>query len=83
MAMWLLVLSLMLNGNHCYPKTARVTQINYRTETVTVTDYNGNDWEFIGIEDYAYGDVVSMLMSDSGTESIYDDVILYTRYGGR
>lgn len=83
MALWILVLSLMLNGNHCYPKTARVTKLDYRTETVTVTDYNGNDWEFVGIEDYAYGDVVSMLMSDNGTESIYDDKIVMQRYGGK
>ena len=66
-----------------YSKAAIVTSFETETDTVVVTDFNGFQWAFYGIEDYEIGDVVTMIMSDAGTENtIFDDVILETRYSG-
>ena len=42
-----------------------------------------NEASFKGIEDWAEGDIVSAIMSDNCTpESIYDDIVVQTRYCG-
>lgn len=72
-------------GTDCnlYSKAAIVTSFETETDTVVVTDFNGFQWAFYGIEDYEIGDVVTMIISNAGTEnSIFDDVILETRYSG-
>lgn len=66
-----------------YPLTAVVTKINSLNNTVSVTDGNGFIWDFSDSEDWLEGDVCSMIMNDNGTESIFDDVIVTVRYGGR
>lgn len=66
-----------------YSKAAIVTSFEIETDTMVVTDFNGFQWVFYGIEDYEIGDVVTMIMSDAGTKNtIFDDVILETRYSG-
>ena len=65
-----------------YANTGRVMAISAGTDTVVVEDYNGNLWAFYGVEDWQEGDCVSLVMSDAGTEEIYDDEILSVRYSG-
>ena len=66
-----------------YPLTTIVTEITPEIDAVSVRDNNNFIWQFYGVEDWAEGDVCSMIMNDNGTESIFDDVIVTVRYGGR
>lgn len=70
-------------NNHLYALTTCVVTVDEITDTVTVEDNNGNLWDFFGCEDWAVGDICSMLMDDNGTTEIYDDIIINTRYDGR
>lgn len=66
-----------------YARTAKITEVDYGTDTVTLVDGAGRLWRFTGCEDYAADDFVSLLMSDAGTpESCYDDVIVSACYAG-
>ena len=65
-----------------YPLTTKVVMVDYPTDVVWCKDYNGNVWEFYGCEDWAIGDVASLLMNDNGTENIEDDEIINARYNG-
>ena len=66
-----------------YPLTAIVTEINPEIDVVSITDNNGSVWQFCGVEDWKEGDICSVIMNDNGTETIFDDIIVTTRYGGR
>lgn len=62
-----------------YPETMRVTSIQggiARMETST-----GHVFE-MDAEDYDAGDLVSLIMYNSGTPEVTDDVILSARYSG-
>ena len=65
-----------------YPMTTVVTDINYTTDTVTLTDFNGFEWQFTGVEDWTKGDICSCIMSDKGTPYIFDDEIITVKYDG-
>lgn len=65
-----------------YPLTTKVVMIDYPTDVVWCKDFNGNVWEFYGCEDWAIGDIASLLMNDNGTAIIYDDTIMSARYQG-
>ena len=66
-----------------YPTCGVVSELNEANDLVIFTDFNGNEWSFKGIEDWAEGDIVSAIMSDNCTpESIYDDIVVQTRYCG-
>lgn len=65
-----------------YALTTKVVELDEENDVVICKDFNGNLWEFYGCEDWAIGDIASLLMSDEGTEKIYDDTILSTRYNG-
>ena len=64
-----------------YALATTVCAIDRDTDVVMCEDYNGNLWEFYGVEDWDVGDCVNLLMNDSGTESIYDDEIIGATYG--
>lgn len=66
-----------------YPLTTIVTEINPEIDVVSITDNNGFVWQFYGVEDWEEGDICSVIMNDNGTETIFDDIIVTTRYGGR
>ena len=66
-----------------YPLTTIVTEINPEIDVVSITDNNGFVWQFYGVEDWKEGDICSVIMNDNGTETIFDDIIVTTRYGGR
>lgn len=65
-----------------YPAAAVVFEIDRESDTVFAEDYNGNVWAFYGAEDWVCGDVVSLMMCDMGTQTIYDDEIVSVRYAG-
>lgn len=65
-----------------YPETAIVTDVNETEDCVIVECSNGNLFQFYGIEDWAEGDICSMLMSDNGTTEVTDDQILSVKYSG-
>jgi hypothetical protein len=69
--------------DHIYPLTTIVTETNPEIDVVTITDNNGFVWQFYGVEDWEKGDICSVIMNDNGTETIFDDIIITTRYGGR
>ena len=63
-----------------YTLTTVVTSVEHSTDTVKVEDGNGTIWAFTGCEDWQIGDICSLIMSDNGTASIYDDEIVKTKY---
>lgn len=65
-----------------YPLTTIVIETNYISDVVTVEDFNGNLWEFSGVEDWQEGDICSLIMYDNGTRIIYDDQIIKAHYNG-
>jgi len=67
--------------SHLYPLSTTITKIN--NDTVTVKDSNGNLWSFDGAEDWEINDSCVLIMDDSNTKDIRDDVIISTRYQGR
>ena len=66
-----------------YPLTTIVTEINPEIDVVSITDNNGFVCQFYGVEDGEELDICSLIMNDNGTETILDDIIVTTRYGGR
>ena len=60
------------NEVNYYPATGIVTEIDMASDAVYWSD-GINRWSFCGVEDWMIGDGVSVIMSDEGTESIYDD----------
>ena len=66
-----------------YPATAVVTNIDYDSDTFTVTKANGHVYEVEGVEDLQVGDVMSLLMFNNftGTDTT-DDEVISARYSG-
>ena len=69
-------------ANKLYPLNTVVQEINEETDTVTCADYNGNLWEFYGVEDWQEGDFATMIMDTCGTTNIFDDEIVKVEYNG-
>lgn len=66
-----------------YPTSMIVTEVDYKNDIVTITDFEDRAYQFYGCEDWYEGDICAVIMSDNGTpETVYDDVILQTRYCG-
>lgn len=84
----LAIATLLIVGTACavfsedYPMTAIVVDVSRANDKVTIKDYNGNLWQYTGVEDYEVGDVVSCIMNSKGTEYIKDDVIIKVKYSG-
>jgi len=68
------------SGAEIYPETAKVVEVDYTTDLVTVETCTGFTFVFEGCEDWFEGDGVSLLMDDNGTEFIVDDAILKAEY---
>lgn len=78
-----MVLRAKANGNeNLYAIMTICTDIDYTTDTVTVVDFNGFEWQFNGVEDYDTKDIICLVMNDKGTELIFDDEIVSTKYDG-
>lgn len=70
------------NTKNEYPLTTVVYDVSKATDTVTVIDYNGNLWQFKGVEDWTVDDVCSCIMNSKGTALIKDDEIVKVQYSG-
>lgn len=70
------------HDKNLYGMTAVVTHISEATDTVTIQDFNGNLWQFKGVEDWEVGDVASCIMDSKGTTLIKDDEIVKVKYSG-
>lgn len=72
-----------LAHNNYYSINARVSNVDYITDVVTVTDISGHVWQFNECEDWLYNDQLILFMDDNGTPlNIKDDVIKHARYIG-
>lgn len=66
-----------------YPKTTVCLAVNHQTNTVTVADCNGTNWQFTGCQDFEEGDLIALIMDDNATpDNIWDDNIITARYSG-
>lgn len=64
-----------------YADTMVVVEVD--NEWVTCVDFNGNEWAFENeAGDWMVGDFASVTMSNNGTDTIYDDIILSAKYSG-
>jgi len=64
-----------------YPTTGIITTVS--TEFVVFTDFNGNEWMIEDSpEDWECGDICSVIMDSNGTDIIYDDSVVSTKYSG-
>ena len=63
-----------------YPLLTTVTEVDRNKDLVTVEDSNGFIWQFEGADDWEEGDLCNCLMDSRGTEKIFDDEIIMTRY---
>lgn len=63
-----------------YPLLTTVTEVDRDKNLVTVEDNNGFIWQFEGVDDWEEGDLCNCLMNSRGTEKIFDDEIIMTRY---
>lgn len=59
-----------------------VIKIDRENDVVTTKDFNGNTWQFEGVEDWQVNDICGFVMDTNRTETIYDDVILSKTYNG-
>lgn len=64
------------------PVTAKVVELDYASDTVTVETASGFLFAFEGCEDYEIGDFVSAIMHTNGTPNITDDRFLTVHYSG-
>lgn len=69
--------------SYIYPQTARITHLDYETDTVTITTATNISYSFEGVEDYELGDLVSVIMNSNHTKDyILDDTIIKVQYSG-
>lgn len=65
------------------PLTARITDLDRTTDTVTIETATGIRFAFYGCEDYCVGDYVSAILYDNGTKgNATDDIIVSVHYSG-
>lgn len=82
-ALTLILTAIVLTASaEVYPLTAKVVEVNYEDDTVTVETFTGFLFSFEGCEDWAEGDCASLIMEDNSTEKIFDDEIIMAQYGG-
>lgn len=71
-----------LNTKNIYPKTFIVYEIDREYDIIYLTDGNGFEWEYEGVEDWHAGDFAAATMNDNGTPKIKDDKILNLHFAG-
>ena len=65
-----------------YPATMEIVALDYETDEVYLQNATGYVYVMTGCEDYAVGDLVSLVMFSNATLDIIDDQILSARYSG-
>lgn len=74
---------LLLVVSNIYQNTGMVTNIDNENDIVTVTDFEGKQYEFEEVEDWMIGDYVLMTIDNNGTLNDFeDDKIINARYIG-
>ena len=74
---------LLLVVSNIYQNTGMVTNIDNENDIVTVTDFEGKQYEFEEVEDWMVGDYVLMTIDNNGTLNDFeDDKIINARYIG-
>ena len=74
-------LAFRLISEHTYGKLCKVAGFDFNEDLVLFLDWNGQIWEWDGIEDWEIGDFASMVFFDNLTpNTIYDDIILSASY---
>lgn len=68
--------------DNCYATTGLITELNYETNEVIFENFNGYEYAFYGIEDWAVNDCVSVILYDNGTPEIFDDEVVDVKYSG-
>lgn len=64
-----------------YPTTGIITTVS--KDFIVFTDFNGNEWTIEDSpEDWECGDICSVIMDSKGTDIIYDDEVVSTKYSG-
>lgn len=63
-----------------YANVAEVCMVDRDRDLVICRDSVGHIWEFYGSEDWEPGDCAALVMDDSGTELVIDDIIISARY---
>ena len=69
-------------GIYIYPNIGIVTNIDSESDIVTVTTFDGHQFEFYEVEDWMVGDIAGMTLYDNGTPEVEDDIILDVQYLG-
>jgi hypothetical protein len=70
------------NPETLYPAVMQVVEVNADEDLLVLADFNGNAWEWEGVDDWQVGDLAGLIMNDCGTVVIYDDEIVSIRYCG-
>lgn len=65
-----------------YPTLFVVAETDEVSDSMLVVDFNGQLWEWYGIEDTFPGDMIAAIMDDLDTDEVYDDEIVAIRYCG-
>lgn len=66
-----------------YAKVGLVTDVDYTTDTITITDIDGHMWQWEGAEDWDTYDIVCFILCDVGTDyTREDDEIISITYNG-
>lgn len=65
-----------------YPTLFVVTEVDEVSDSMLMVDFNGQLWEWYGIEDTFPDDMIAAIMDDCGTDEVYDDEIAAIRYCG-
>lgn len=65
-----------------YAKSGVITLVDRTEDRVCFTDRMGEVWEFESADDWEIDDHVACVMSDNGTDEIYDDIVINVKYEG-
>ena len=71
-----------VSKNNLYAKSAKVINVDYENNLVSIEDPNGFCWDFEGCEDWMVGDYCACVMDTKGTNTIFDDEIITVTYQG-
>ena len=71
-----------IEPSRVYSLATVVTAIDESEDVVTVTDFNGDEWGFAGVDDWLVGDICALTMDNMGTDPIIDDEIINCKYCG-
>ena len=83
LALTLTLTLILCQQEEIYPRTMVVYEINHKLDVVMLKDSTGLIWAFNGVEDWKIGDICSCILNTNGTEIIYDDTIVTTKYNGQ